>query len=213
VDAELVPMFEGFPRNRYNTIALRFVVPPENYEGYDYIYVTDIDLFFMWENVPFDLYSEQQMLRNKMCYFNSTRNKHHYQGTKSLSGLHFATQEWFEKTEKERASYYDLLESGLVGTFRELDGQMLYRMCERSGVGIPPKTNLIKLHHGIHLGSFRLFPDDQKKWEDRISHEFRIQWLNLLNNKKFCDLIEQCGNDSEIVKNQVKQLTLFCSGL
>jgi len=77
VDAELVPMFENFPRYKYNTIALRFVVPPENYEGYDYIYVTDIDMLMMWENVPFDLFHEQEMMKTGLCYSNSTRNKQH----------------------------------------------------------------------------------------------------------------------------------------
>jgi hypothetical protein len=204
-------MFENFPRYKYNTISLRFVVPPENYVGYDYIYVTDVDMLMMWENVPFDLFHEQEMMKTGLCYSNSIRNKHHYMGSKSLSGLHMATQQWLEKTEKERQRYYDLLESGLVGLEREADGWILYNMCERSGVGIPPKFNLIKRHHGTHLGSFRLF-DDPKKWSDRVPMEFRLQWLSLLSNGKFKDLLEMCSADNEMLKNQIHLLTELCYG-
>ena len=102
LDCETVLEFQGFPRYLYNTIALRFVVPLENYDGYDYVWITDIDIMMMREDPQLANVHEKQMVETKMCYSNSLRNKDHYLGSKSLSGLHFATQEWFDRVEPER---------------------------------------------------------------------------------------------------------------
>ena len=208
LDCETVLEFQGFPRYLYNTIALRFVVPLENYDGYDYVWITDIDIMMMREDPQLANVHEKQMVETKMCYSNSLRNKDHYLGSKSLSGLHFATQEWFDRVEPERRRYYDLLQRGLVGLYREYDGVMLYRMCERSGVRLPGKYKLIKRHGGIHLGSFRLF-DDKEKWADRIPMDFRIGWLRLMEKQAFRDIVERSCRDSYVVAAQVGMLNEF----
>lgn len=187
--------FPDFPKLRYNTIALRFVVPPQHYENYDYVYVTDIDMFLMPERTSIDQFHLGEMVGTGLCYSNSLRNVHHYAGFQSLSGLHFASREWLLRTESVRANYYDLLKKGLVGLYREYDGVMLYRMAEKSGLGLPQKYKLKKRHHGIHLGNFRLF-DKKEAWSDRIPMEWRYQWKQWMSEPEFAELVRVCKNEN-----------------
>jgi len=209
--AEIVPMFEDFPRYQYNSIALRFVVPPEHYEGWEYVYVGDIDLPLMPEPMNLEQFHTQEMVASRLCYSNSLRHKSHYQGYQSLTGLHFATPKWFKETEDERVRYWDLLKRGLVGCYREYDGAMLYRMAERSGVGLPKKYKLKNRHHGIHLSNFnRLFKDNKKAWRDRVPQNMRSQWLMWLQNKEFADICARSRADSADLNTQLDILEDFC---
>jgi hypothetical protein len=88
---------------------------------------------------------------------------------------------------------------------------MLYRMCERSEVGLPGKYKLIKRHAGIHLGNFRLF-SDREKWADRIPMDFRMQWLRLLEKQAFRDIVDQACIESPMVLEQVNLLNSFIRG-
>jgi len=203
---EKVQMFQGFPRYVYNSIALRFVVPPAYYEGYDWVYVTDIDMMLMPEQVSIEKFHRDEMVQTGMCYSNSLRNVHHYEGSSSLSGLHFFDQRWLKKTEEQRARYYDLLAMGIVGTYREYDGVMLYRMAKLSGVGLPRKYKLKNRHHGIHLGNFRIFPDNKSAWDARITDEYKAVWNHYLMDKQFAHIIAECRKHSEMLDSQLTMM-------
>jgi hypothetical protein len=208
VNCELVPLFNDFPRFKYSSIALRFLIPPLHFKGFDAVYVTDIDMLIMVENPTLDAFHWKEIEQTKLCYSNSLRNPGHYMGSKSLSGLHYATMEFFERTEDERRKYFDLFRQGLLGLYREFDGVMLYRICERSGIGLPGKYKLIKRHHGIHLGNFRLF-SDKEKIADRIPIDFRMQWLRLLEKKEFRDIVERSCSDNSELNEQIIKLNEF----
>lgn len=208
VDADIVPLFQDFPQYKYNTIALRFVVPPEHYEGYDYVYVTDIDMIIMPERISIEDFHKNEMVTTSLCYSNSLRHKLHYEGYNSLTGLHFASRKWFETTERQRSMYYELLKKGLVGLYREYDGVMLYRIAEKSNLPLPQKLKLKKRHHGIHLGNFRLFTE-QDKWADRIPMDYRTQWNQWLANKDFLEMVEQCKNENTDANRQLTMLYDF----
>jgi len=205
---EIIPLFQDFPDYIYNSIALRFVVPPEYFNGYDFVYVTDIDMMIMPERTSIEDFHKSEMVTTGLCYSNSLRNIHHYAGFQSLSGLHFATKLWFEKTEHIRAKYYDLLREGLIGLYREYDGVMLYRMAEKSGIGLPQKYKLKKRHHGIHLGNFRLF-DSKEKWADRIPIEYRSQWQQWQADPVFSRIIKECRVSNKSLNNQLVSLDEF----
>lgn len=206
--AELVQSFKDFPRFTYNSIALRFVVPPTEYAGFDYVYVTDIDIMIMPERISIEDFHKGEMVASGLNYSNSLRNVHHYCGAQSLSGLHFASKRWFVDTEKERFKYYNLLKEGVVGLYREYDGLMLYRMIENSGLRLPGKYNLKKRHHGIHLGNFRLF-DSKEKWADRIPVEYRNYWREWCSDPEFKEILKVCRNDNEMLDKQVEMLNDF----
>ena len=207
-NADIIPLFNDFPTTPYNAIALRFVVPPEYYREFDYVYITDIDIMIMPERVELADFHKAEMVASGLPYSNSTRNVHHYLGNKSLTGLHFATRKWFEQTENERQRYYSLLQKGLVGNYREYDGVMLHRMCERSELKLPNKYNLKKRHHGIHLGNFRLF-EDKAKWAERIIPDYRSQWMEWVSNPTFKTIVDSAREKNPELNKQIGLLLEF----
>jgi hypothetical protein len=211
VDALIVPLFQDFPKYKYNTIALRFVVPPEHYQEYDNVYVTDIDIMIMPEKQSLEDFHIHEMISTGLCYSNSLRHKLHYAGYQSMSGLHFASRKWFQETENQRKIYYDLLKKGLVGVYREYDGVMLYRMAEKSGLQTPPKFKLKKRHHGIHLGNFRLF-NNKEKWEDRIPQEYRSTWSMFASEPDFAKIIARSRSENKMIDEQLTVLDDFIKG-
>lgn len=207
-DVATVRHFEDFPRYPYMSIALRFLVPPAIYKDFNHVYVTDIDMMIMPERVSIDEFHMAEMVATGLPYSNSLRNVYHYAGYKSLSGLHFASRQWFRDTEKIRQFYYDHHRLGLLGLYREWDGVMLYRMARKSGLGIPKKFKLKKRHHGIHLGNFRLF-DTKTQWADRIPLEYRSQWIQWMNDPKFRDMVELSRSKNAMLDNQLLLLDDF----
>jgi len=206
--AETEELFDTFPRHPYLSIALRFVAPPAVYRDFDYVYITDIDMMIMPERVSLDDFHLSEMVSTGLCYSNSLRNIHHYAGFESLTGLHFATRKWFAQTEEQRAKYYDLLQDGLVGLYREYDGVMLYRMARNSGIGLPKKYKLKKRHHGIHLGNFRLF-DSKEKWADRIPVDYRSQWMEWMSDPVFASMAARGRIANAMLNEQIGLLEDF----
>lgn len=206
--AETIGLFENFPRYPYLSIALRFVVPPEIFRDFDYVYTTDIDMMIMPERMALDDFHLAEMATTGLCYSNSLRNIHHYAGFESLTGLHFANRKWFTQTMDQRMFYLRNLEAGLLGLYREYDGVMLYRMALKSGLGLPKKYKLKKRHHGIHLGNFRLF-DSKEKWADRIPVEYRSQWQQWMGDPVFRTMVEQGRKLNPMLNEQIGLLEDF----
>jgi hypothetical protein len=206
--AESIRLFADFPRYPYLPIALRFVVPPDVYKQFDYVYITDIDMMIMPERLSLDEFHLAEMVATGLCFSNSLRNVHHYAGFESLSGLHFANRKWFAITEERRAFYYNSLKAGLLGLYREYDGVMLYRMAKDSGCGLPKKYKLKKRHHGIHLGNFRLF-SNRDQWADRIPVDYRTQWMQFMGDKKFRAMVEEGRRNNTMLNEQLGLLENF----
>lgn len=206
--AQTVRHFEDFPRYPYMSIALRFLVPPEFYREFNYVYVTDIDMMIMPERLPLEMFHEAEMVSTGLSYSNSLRNIHHYAGYESLSGLHFASAKWFKETEEIRRFYYAYHKAGILGLYREWDGVMLYRMAQKSGLGLPKKYKLKKRHHGIHLGSFRLF-ESKAKWADRIPMDYRTQWMQWMSDPQFNAVVQESRSKNAMLDNQLLLLEDF----
>lgn len=209
---ELVPLFEDYPRYEYMSIALRFAIDKDYYKDFSHIYITDIDMMIMREHRDIGYFHLIEMSETGMCYSNSLRNALHYAGSKSLTGLHFASLEWFERTNDLVSEYRDLLKEGILGTYREFDGVMLYRIADRSGCGLPGKYRLTKRHHGIHLGNFRLFGKNRLKLDTRITMEHRARWMQFMGDSVFRNICETCRNDNAEMDSQLRDLELFCKG-
>lgn len=213
LNAEIVSMFEDYPRYEYLSIALRFAIDKECFKEFDYVYVTDIDMMLMKEDNDIEYFHRAEMESTGLCYSNSIRNASHYAGTESLTGLHFVSREWFEKTNDVAGEYRQLMKDGLVGLYREYDGVMLYRIAQRSGLKLPGKYKLTNRHHGIHLGNFRLFPNDRYKLETRIPPDYRNQWMKIFNDRALRDICETCRKDNSELNTQLIMLERFCRGL
>ncbi len=160
-------VFPGYPDNGYTTNALRFLTGYGPYEGYDNIYITDIDMMILPEIPRLHDFHLREM-KNR-CYSNSLRNKHHtfelngetWNGLYSMTGLHFCNKEWFDRVEKSAEKYRKFLKTNIVG--RGFDGRILYLMAKENGLGLPEKHKQIKRHHGIHIGTFRLYDKHNPK--------------------------------------------------
>jgi hypothetical protein len=212
LNAELVPMFEDFPRYRYMSIALRFAIEKKHFVDFDYAYITDIDMMIMPESKDIEYFHITEMLQTGLCYSNSLRNANHYEGSLSLSGLHFASKEWFERSDEIAGQYREWMRKGLVGMYREYDGVMLYRIAEQAKIGLPGKYKLAKRHHGIHMGNFRLFPGQKLKLEVRIPPEFRSVWMQHQSNRIFREICEACRKDNAEFDSQLTDLDNFIAG-
>ena len=201
-------LFEGWVHSKYAPISWRFIIPPSYYSEFEYVYITDIDMMLMEEKVELLHYHLNEMGESGLCYSNSVRNSKHWKGTESLTGLHFVSKEWFEKTEKARKKYQMLLKTGKLGSKREFDGHMLWRMVKESGLKMCGKYPLVARHHGIHLGNFRLFKTMVKR-KKRMNIEKCKRWLDNLRDYKFRNIIEIVNRDS-VVKEQLHELGVHC---
>lgn len=153
--------------------AARFLVfTPQNVRkylaGYDHIYVTDVDMLIMPEEMPL----HEQHLRHcevlGLPYSNFVRNTE----PPRLTGLHFGTREFFEAVAPVVALWRSIPEKGFPkGLGRCPDEAMWYRIVKESGFTIPPKCSLSEQktwelvydparfnevwfgpHHGVHVG-------------------------------------------------------------
>jgi len=209
---KIIPgVFKDWIKHPYSPISWRFVVPPKYYEAFDYVYVTDIDMMILKEKVSLLNFHLNEMSETGLCYSNSLRNSKHWKGTESLSGLHFASQEWFTKTEASRAKFADLLKLGRVGGKREYDGSMLWLMVKDAGIGMPKKYKLVKRHHGIHCGNFRLYTKSNKL-RKRIDPEKCKKWLNLTRQPLY-KKISECISRNGMVNEQINKLNDFCRSM
>jgi len=208
-DYELVPgLFDKYVKYKYSPISWRFVVPPEHYKEYDYVYITDIDMMILPEKIPLLNFHLNEMGETGLCYSNSKRIAKHWEGHRSLTGLHFASQEWFTRTEKARKKYDELLKTGSVGEKREFDGHMLYLMAKESGLKTPEKVPLTERHHGVHLGNFRLF-HSYKKLNKRMGATRCSQWMKIRKTETFEKIYRFVSTDPN-VRSQIEQLDAHC---
>ncbi len=201
-------VFDRYHHTKYAPISWRFVVPPKYYEGYDYVYITDIDMMLVREETKLIDFHVKEMKKTQMCYSNSRRNGSHWKGKISLTGLHFVDQNWFKRTEKTRKKYAALLKAGDVGKKREYDGHMLWRMVKESKLEVCRKYPLVVRHHGIHLGNFRLFETMAKRKKRMGKTKCRV-WRRCLKDKKFQAIKELVARDVTI-RTQLNKLREHC---
>jgi hypothetical protein len=159
----------------------RLLITPPMYGGED-VYVTDIDMMILPEIPTLYNFHHSEMIETGLCYSNTPRNNvDELYSRDRLTGLHYATKEWYDRTAEARKKYLEQLEAGRVGTQRIDDELILMKVCQESGLGIPPKHNLIKRHHGIHVGIIRAYfnhgiPIIRTKMKTRISPEMAHKW-------------------------------------
>jgi len=192
----------------YNTIALRFLTGSKPYAGYDYVYITDIDMMILPEAKPLHKFHLDEMAKTGLPYSNSLRNHKHWEGEHSLTGLHFCSIEWFDLVEKEADVYRQIVRSQQVR--REYDGWMLYHMCHDSGIGLPGKYPLVVRHHGIHLGNFRLFEGRKRKLEKRMDKNKCRMWLEYIADPHYREMIDKVTDSA--VRRTFNLLEEYCRG-
>lgn len=210
---ELVPgLFDGWVKKKYSPVTWRFLVPPEHYNGYEFCYITDIDIMILKEKISLLDFHLNEMNEHGYNYSNSLRTRKHWKGRESFTGLHFCNSEWFERTEAQRKYFEEQVKRGNLGDKkheREFDGHLLYLLTFNSNLHIVKKMkNLKKRHHGIHLGSLRL-GYTFNELRARIDPDMCRKWLVIRHDPIFKEIFKLVSVN-DMVNTQIQQLDQFC---
>ena len=171
---------------------LRFASIPEEWVEYDYVMITDIDLFFF--QTPTDLWawSIHNMDSMGACYsaHHGPYKKPHRpeiaprwtgEWQRLAGGFVMITPEWIKRTSDIRGSWMKRLEDGSWGHFRESDEVMLYRICATAGMPIPTSKYMPPECRGLHFGDFK--PEMRHRWTDHRKMLTRLTERNCRNWK------------------------------
>ncbi len=141
---------------KYFGACMRYIgVASKNKVVYKYTYITDIDMMIVREKPTLLDFHLKEIQESGLCYSNSPRGSEQ-QGPNRLTGLHFVTDDWWEKTEKARLKYFKQILSKEIGEGQIDDELMLMNIVKESGLQIAkPVVNLMERHHGLHLGTVR----------------------------------------------------------
>lgn len=178
----------------------------------DYYYITDIDMMILPENPPLHEFHLAEMKESGLCYSNSPRNNSEPKSYERMTGLHFANNEWWDKTREARGKYLELLDAGLIGNDRFDDEIVLKNIILESGLALPPKRPLARRHHGIHMGTLRAY-----RWHNpsrlenqlslRISPKQAEQWLTIVDGLEYPCLAEKVN---KTIEWELNALEAFC---
>lgn len=166
--------------------SLRFLVDAGEYEGFDYVFVRDVD-FVVFGHEP--THMEYFSKRMKSSSYYGIRGPYSHPRRPAISRigwrqdftriaggtLFFKNPQWLDMTKDQRARYRKLLLKGkhdefdehTPASYREYDEVMLYRICKGAGLRTPKIKNkdlyghhISNVYRDVHLGDFA------KKWSD-----------------------------------------------
>ena len=187
-------MFAGFPKTNQELKTLRWIIKPEMFDGYDNIYMGDIDILMCKEPQALESQHIKHCEDTGLAYSNSVRP-----GSNRLSGLHFIRKDaYYAKMSLITKKYTKkLIEGGLRNIKNEVT---LYNMVKASGLGFPKVW--FRPHHGLHLGLWRKGPRkiEQRYWDsiDRAAYKGYYEYYLKLKNAGD-PLFKEATNLKEVV--------------
>jgi len=137
-----------FPKTIHHELkTIRWLFKASDFNGYDYVYVGDIDIIICREKDPLLDQHLKHCADINLPYSNSVRLN-----SKRLSGLHFIKKnEYYEKMDDIIQKYRLLLKNGMLRDAK--NEETLYKMVEESGLLLP--KGWFRPHHGLHLHLWR----------------------------------------------------------
>lgn len=175
---------------KYYGACIRFLLNPDLFRDYKYVYITDIDMMIVRESVTILDFHTNEINETGLCYSNTPRGNEE-RGFDRLTGLHFVTQEWWENTKGIRKKYLKMLSDCEIGEVAIHDELMLMNIVKESGLPVsPPKRDLICRHHGLHLGTVRAHKHEtlQKLRRDvfiRVSVQRAKEWMKVVETPEY----------------------------
>jgi len=197
--------YSEYPKNESTCNSLRFLLNKENFSGYDYVFVRDVD-FVVFRHKPTHLEYYAGRMGKKYCMY-GVRGPYNYPRRTHINrsgwkgeytriaggGVMLKNPEWFDRTEKMVKHYRqclkysraDGIDGHIAGSYREYDEVMLYRICKKSGIKVP-----VRKAHGvdgkavdvtyrdIHLGDF-CKANGFRKIRRKISKENVAKYIEL----------------------------------
>ncbi len=180
---------------KYYGACVRFLADDEMFADYKYVYITDIDMMIVREPVSILDFHTAEINETGLCYSNSPRGMEE-RGFDRLTGLHFVTRDWWDKTKDARRKYMLMLNSCRIGEIAIHDELMLMDIVKESGLQVaPPKRDLICRHHGLHLGTVRAHKHEtlQKLRRDvfiRVSVQRAKEWLKVVETPEYRSIMQ-----------------------
>jgi len=137
-----------YSNNTNITKAIRFIELEKHLDMYEYVLFTDIDMLFVNDGDIIKRHIEQ-VQKDKTEVYENWLTVH--DGTRRLSGVHFITKKWWEKTKAARESIAQELKCNTVLGW-DGDEKVLLSIVEKSSLPVSPNEKRIWRHHAIHLG-------------------------------------------------------------
>ena len=188
----------------------RLLIDPGKYK---YVYMTDIDMMILREERSLLEFHLNEMKDTGLCYSNTMR-RGEPEAKERLTGLHFATREWYDKTCETRKKYLHMLNNGEIGNNRFDDEKMLMQICKNADLGLPgQRGQMVIRHHGIHLGTLRAYQNHSRNTMEtqllmRVSKKQAIQWLEFYKDSEFLKIIKNIKERQ--IRIQLDRLYSFC---
>ena len=137
---------------------IRWVLGPEYFEGFEFVYIGDVDILFLPEKKSIIDFHVNQLSNLKLPFSNKVRYDKNQGLSKRLTGLHFfKTKEYFDKINpiilriKNDKTYRDDYLEGL-----ERDENLLYKINQEAFDFDPLIVSKAQRPwHGLHLGITR----------------------------------------------------------
>ena len=180
-------VFDGIKLRKGTCNALRHLISPHEYAGFDYVYPTDVDFIIFPHKIRHVDYYARIMkscgtpfaaARGPLRGFGKPKGVGSWDGpyTRIAAGCSmYKYPRFYDKTRKAREHFLHLIKTGkcdaydkskriVAGSYRSFDEVMLYRMMRMSGLKTPKWKNHFSNHEksnavyrDIHLGDFK-FP-------------------------------------------------------
>lgn len=192
---------KDLPKNNQELKTLRWLLEPELFDGYDYIYIGDIDIIICREDHTLLDQHLDSCSNTGLSYSNSVRPN-----SKRMSGLHFIKKpEYYNETLSVIQKYVRLLKEGKL---RHISNEKtLYKIVLESGISMPEEW--FRPHHGIHLGLWRKGKREisEKTWKVLDKELYKCYY-------KFYLSLKEDALFKEVLKtSQLKELHYMEKGL
>lgn len=180
-----------FADNANVTRVLRFLKFEDHLKDYAHVLFTDIDMLFVADG---DIVKQHlaQMTKDKTVAYENWCTNH--QGTMRLSGVHFITHDWWNKTREFREKLLEGLKNKSDVTW-SYDEEVLYYLADKAALGISPEEKRLWRHHAIHLGDVEYAAKNRTGYETTEKENRAL--TEYLCDKSFVELLRWVVDHNE----------------
>lgn len=175
---EIKPLLYRYDRaDPHSLMSVRWVLYDDDFTRYDNVYTGDVDMLIVRESPSLCELGVRHSDEIRLPYSNRVRG-----GQPRFTGLHFVrTHAYYPRVRAVMERYRERIAAGDIQLHNE---EVLYRMMEES-VGLPQRPGTFTVHHGIHLGVFRL--DDSPLAGQRARKDYLFEKVFVRYYKGFYD--------------------------
>lgn len=190
---------------------LRFTWDPSCGE-YKNVYITDVDMMICPET-PSLLDFHRAEMRETGLYYSNVPRWREPMGENRMTGLHFVGSQWWIASELAREHERQRLFCGEIGDCKCDDELMLMRIIKNSGLPVTQTSNLLRRHHGIHLGTLRDYRGETlQKRRGAVYSRIRPHagyWRELIETEDYKKLFAEIRRQDKDAEWELKELEKF----